>query len=205
MGDSRLAAVIAGSLTLGCVLLTQGAQPQLTVTSENKAALSAEPTTPTGHSSRTAKGTGPSKLTDLERITAEHDCTKLQMEYGVFADHGDVEGYVALFAPDASITVPGHPVHVGLDAIRDSIKKVIARGTWRHVETNSVIDVIDSKHATGVVYSTVYSDAAPWDSIGPLPVKPPYLIGEYADTFERTAAGWRFHSRVLKLKFGNST
>lgn len=147
----------------------------------------------------------PSTLTNVERMMAEHDCTKLQMEYGVFADHGDVRGYVGLFAPDASISVPGHPVHVGLDAIRDSVKQVIARGTWRHVETNSVINVIDANTATGSVYSTVYSDAAPWNSTDLLPVRPPYLIGEYVDTFERTAAGWRFHSRVLKLKFGKST
>jgi SnoaL-like domain len=145
------------------------------------------------------------RLTAFERMVAEHDCSKLQMEYGVFADHGDVEGYVGLFAPDATINVPGHPMHVGLEQIRESIKQVIARGTWRHVETNSVITVIDGKTAKGVVYSTVYSDSAPWNSAGLLPVRPPYLIGEYEDVFEKTLAGWRFRSRVLKLKFGAET
>jgi hypothetical protein len=146
-----------------------------------------------------------SPLTAVERMTAEHDCSKLQMEYGVFADHGDVEGYVGLFAPDATINVPGHPIHAGLAQIRESIKQVIARGTWRHVETNSVITVIDAKTAKGAVYSTVYSDAAPWNSTDLLPVRPPYLIGEYEDVFEKTPAGWRFRSRVLRLKFGTAT
>jgi hypothetical protein len=146
-----------------------------------------------------------SSLTAVERMLAERDCSKLQMEYGVFADHGDVDGYVGLFARDATINVPGHPIHVGLEEIRASIKQVIARGTWRHVETNSVINVIDANTAKGVVYSTVYSDAAPWNSAELLPVRPPYLIGEYEDVFEKTSAGWKFRSRVLKLKFGTTT
>jgi hypothetical protein len=146
-----------------------------------------------------------SGVTDVERMLAEHDCTKLQMEYGVFADHGNVDGYVGLFAPDATVTVPGHPLHVGLDAIRESVKQVIARGTWRHLETNSVIHVISADTATGTIYSTVYSDSAPWDSTALVPVKLPYLIGEYEDTFVRTSGGWRFHSRQLRLKFGSGT
>jgi SnoaL-like protein len=158
-----------------------------------------------GNTSLSRGANASSSLTTAERMMAEHDCTKLQMEYGVFADHGDVEGYVGLFAPDATINVPGHPIHVGLEEIRASIKQVIARGTWRHVETNSVINVIDANTAKGVVYSTVYSDAAPWNSADLLPVRPPYLIGEYEDIFEKTSAGWRFRSRLLKLKFGTTT
>lgn len=204
MRDIQFALLAAVFLSIGGTLPTRSAQAQQTGTPDIKSAFGSARAAPQG--ARPAiKRANPSVFTDVERMIAEHDCTKLQMEYGVFADRGDIEGYVGLFAPDASITVPGHPVHVGLDAIRESVKQVIARGTWRHMETNSVINVIDANTATGVVYSTVYSDAAPWNSTDLLPVRPPYLIGEYVDTFKRTAAGWKFHSRVLKLKFGKST
>ena len=48
----------------------------------------------------------------------EHACLKLQAQYGVFADRGDVEGFTGLFAPDGSVEVPEAPAFVGHDAIR---------------------------------------------------------------------------------------
>lgn len=132
----------------------------------------------------------------------EHACMKLQAQYGVFADRGDVEGFTNLFSPDGSVAVPEASPFVGHDAIRASIRALGALGvTMRHVLTNNVVDVIDADHATGVSYLTVYNSAAEPDETGQRPVAPPATVGEYADKFRRTADGWRFQSRVLTRIF----
>ena len=132
----------------------------------------------------------------------EHACMKLQRQYGVFADRGDVEGFTNLFAPDGSVAVPEAPPFVGHDAIRASIEALTAMGvTMRHVLTNNVVDVVDETTATGVSYLVVYNSTAEADESGQRPVAPPATVGEYADTFRRTAEGWRFQSRVLTRVF----
>ena len=141
-------------------------------------------------------------MTDLERMLIEHACTKLQRQYGVLADHGDVEGFTNLFAPDGSVAVPEAPPFVGHDAIRASIQALGAQGvTMRHVLTNNVVDVIDAETAEGMSYLTVWNSRAPADGQGMRPVALPATVGEYRDTFRRTADGWRFQTRVLTRIF----
>jgi hypothetical protein len=141
-------------------------------------------------------------VTDLERMLIEHACTKLQRQYGVFADHGDVEGFTHLFAPDGSVSVPEAPPFVGHEAIRASILALGAQGvTMRHVLTNNVVDVIDAETAQGVSYLTVWNSRAPADAQGMRPVALPATVGEYRDTFRLTPDGWRFQTRVLTRIF----
>lgn len=141
-------------------------------------------------------------MTPVDRMLAEQACQKLQMQYGVFADRGDVEGFVGLFTADASITVPEHPPFTGHDAIRASIQALAATGlTMRHVITNPVIEVTGPDGATGVCYLIVFNSAAPADPTGTRPAALPATVGEYADSFRRTADGWRFQSRVLSRVF----
>jgi ketosteroid isomerase-like protein len=141
-------------------------------------------------------------MTDLERLLAEHACMKLQAQYGVFADRGDVEGFTNLFAPDGSVAVPEAPAFVGHDAIRASIQALGAMEvTMRHVLTNNVVEVTGPDTATGVSYLTVWNSTAPADDSGQRPIALPATMGEYADTFRRTPEGWRFQSRVLTRVF----
>ena len=141
-------------------------------------------------------------VTDLERLLAEHACMKLQVQYGVFADRGDVEGFTNLFAEDGSVAVPEAPAFVGHDAIRASIQALGAMGvTMRHVLTNNVVDITGPDTATGVSYLTVWNSTAPADASGQRPAALPATVGEYADTFRRTANGWRFQTRVLTRVF----
>jgi ketosteroid isomerase-like protein len=144
-------------------------------------------------------------MTDVERMLIEHACLKLQAQYGVFADRGDVEGFTQLFAPDGSVQVPEAPAFVGHAAIRASIQALGAMGvTMRHVLTNGVVDVIDADTARGVSYLTVYNSTAEPDASGQRPVQPPATVGEYADSFRRTPEGWRFQTRVLTRVFRNT-
>lgn len=141
-------------------------------------------------------------MTDLERMLIEHTCMKLQRQYGVFADRGDIEGFTNLFAPNGSVAVPEAPPFVGSDAIRASIQALAAMGvTMRHVLTNNVVDVIDADTAEGVSYLVVYNSTGPEDARGTRPVEPPATVGEYRDLFRRTPEGWKFQTRVLTRVF----
>jgi hypothetical protein len=132
----------------------------------------------------------------------EHACAKLQRQYGVFADRGDIEGFTNLFAADGSVAVPEAPPFVGHDAIRASIKALGEQGvTMRHVLTNNVVDAIDAQTAEGVSYLVVYNSQAEPDERGVRPVEAPATVGEYRDRFRLTADGWRFQSRVLTRVF----
>ena len=73
----------------------------------------------------------------------------------------------------------------------------------RHVCTNLLIDVIDENNATGVVYVTLFrhdGDPARRVSYRGLPD----VIGEYRDSFVRTAEGWRFKRREIHVSFSKS-
>src|SRR3954470_1136444 len=110
-------------------------------------------------------------MTDLERMLIEHACAKLQRQYGIFADRGDIEGFTNLFALDGSVRVPEADAFVGHDAIRASIKALGDQGvTMRHVLTNNVVDAIDADTAEGVSYLVVYNSRAPVDARGTWPI-----------------------------------
>lgn len=141
-------------------------------------------------------------MTDEEAMLIEHACSRLQARYCILADRGDVEGFTALFTPDASITVPDAPSFCGQAAIGASMRMLASLGvTMRHLMTNSVVEVTGPDSAVGVCYLTVFNSAEPPDAGGCRPSDIPSTVGEYADEFRRTQGGWRFSSRTLKRVF----
>ena len=141
-------------------------------------------------------------MTELEVLLAEQACQKLQMLYARHADRGDVEAFTQLFAEDGSVQVPEAPAFVGHAAIRASIEALNALGvTMRHAITNPVANVESAERATGSCYLTVWNSKADPDAAGVRPIALPATMGEYADVFRRTEAGWRFQSRVLTRVF----
>ena len=144
-------------------------------------------------------------MTPNDRLLAEAACFRLQQLYCITADRCDIEGFVALFAPDASITVPEHPPFTGHDAIRAAMQALADSGvTNRHIATNCVIDVQDETNASGLCYLTVYASTAAADADGFRPLELPTTVGEYQDRFEATTNGWRFKSRTLTRVFRRS-
>jgi hypothetical protein len=143
-------------------------------------------------------------MTDETRLRIELECTRLQQRYAVYADHREGEKFTELFAEDGSVEVPDAPPFVGHDAIRASIEALNALPlTYRHVITNSVIDVVDEDHATGICYLVVFNSDASADESGARPMRLPSTVGEYHDTFRRTAKGWRIQTRRLERVFRN--
>ncbi|MBC2778939.1 nuclear transport factor 2 family protein [Parasphingopyxis marina] len=145
---------------------------------------------------------GDQAMHPAERLLIERSCERLQARYAQTADNGDIEGFVELFVENGSVEVPEHRAFVGHASIRESIRALAATGlTMRHVITNRLVTVIDETHAQGSCYLTVYNSDAEPDASGIRPAGLPATIGEYADRFTKTDAGWRFQSRVLKRVF----
>lgn len=143
-------------------------------------------------------------MTDDERRAIEQECTRLQNRYCVHADHRQTEAFTKLFAEDGSVEVPDAPPFVGHQAIRASIEALSALPlTYRHLMTNSVVDVIDENRAEGLCYLVVFNSDADADESGARPINLPSTMGEYRDTFRRTPEGWRIQTRRLVRVFRN--
>jgi len=142
-----------------------------------------------------------STMTAEEALRIEEACIRLQTRYGTLADRQDPK-FRALFAPDATITLPEYPTFAGLDAI------MAGQANWRetgilmrHVVTNSTIDVIDGSNATGICYLMVFHGGAHDPEKGEIWPTVPISLGEFHDRFVKIGDAWLFQSRVLKRVF----
>jgi hypothetical protein len=141
-------------------------------------------------------------MNPIERLLAERECEKLQVAYALAADRGDADGFTALFAPDASILIPEYAPFVGHAAIHASLVALASSGvTMRHVITNQHVTATGPDRAEGGCYLLVFNNPDPPDASGVCDVRPPGTVGEYADQFVRTDAGWRFRERRLTRVF----
>ena len=127
-------------------------------------------------------------------------CTALVLDYAVFRDQGDVEGYVELFSPDASLTILG-PTIRGQEAIRARIGDAVNGQRSRHLMSTIRITPVDENRATGVSYATIYTGPRPDSESVPISVPGFTAIGDYVDEFVRTDAGWRISKRTLEIQF----
>jgi hypothetical protein len=142
-------------------------------------------------------------MDDIERMLIERECERLINQYCLFVDFGEASRIADLFTEDGwweneSIRM------VGQDGIRREFGKRqdVSRRTSRHLCTNVLIDVIDRDHATGVCYLINYRhDSQTGVAEMPAPADTPKFVGEYRDTFVRTAGGWRFATRRCDITF----
>lgn len=141
---------------------------------------------------------------DVQSLLIEHACSRLQYQYCQFADRRMVDEFVGLFTSDATIEVPGMSPFSGHAAIRASIQALGSLPlVYRHITTNSLIEVIDDTRARGSCYLVVFNSEANVEGAGPCPSGIPSTVGEYHDSFQRTAQGWRIRSRRLVRVFRN--
>lgn len=124
----------------------------------------------------------------------EDACKALIMDYAIHRDHKNVDDYAALFTDDAKLSVLGD-VRIGRAAIRERLAQ--ASGTTVHLMSTIRITRKSADTASGISYATIYT-APPGD--GPHAVPGFAGIGEYHDTFQLTADGWRISERVLVMK-----
>lgn len=136
-----------------------------------------------------------------ERLEIERACERLVTAYCHYVDHGEAERIADLFTDDgvwssSEVTMEGREqLQKGFGQRQANVARMS-----RHVCNNLLIDVVDTDHAQGTVYLTLYRhDAKPGRSLSPL--EGPELVGEYRDRFVRTPEGWRIAHREIGVSF----
>ena len=143
-------------------------------------------------------------MDDLQRLLIERACARLIVEYCHFVDHGEAAKIAEQFTADGVWTSPGN-TYDGRAAIAEAFRRRQdnAARMSRHVCSNLLVNVIDENNATGVVYLTLYRhDGETNRRTSPADV--PDIVGEYRDTFVRTADGWRFKRRETHVSFSKA-
>ena len=144
-------------------------------------------------------------MSEAERAAIIAACTELMLRYAWTIDHRDFDGYCALFCEEMSLKMPGQPATTSRAALRKGLEFRPKDLTSRHVITNPLVEVIDDKTARGACYLSLYRLNGAPDANGLLPLKQPAAIGEYHDTYAKTAEGWRFKTRELRMIFRAET
>jgi SnoaL-like domain len=140
-------------------------------------------------------------MDDIQRMLIERACERLVTEYCHFVDHGEAAKIADQFTEDG-VWASGRTVRNGRAEIAAAFsnRQNNAARISRHVCCNLLVNVIDENNATGVVYLTLYRhDGEPGRRSAPSDV--PNIVGEYRDTFVRTANGWRFKRRDVGVSF----
>ena len=138
----------------------------------------------------------------LERLLIERECERLVHAYCHVIDHGDAARVGEMFADDGVWKSP-EVTREGRDAIAAAFaaRQANTARMSRHVCSTCLIDVVDADNARGLTYVTLYRhDGKPGRRLSPLD-RLPEIVGEYRDTFVRTPAGWRFHTREVVTAF----
>ena len=122
-------------------------------------------------------------------------CSWLMVKAFRCLDVHDVDGFVALFSDDATFERPGLSVQ-GAAALRDFAEGRSRERVTRHVLAPPVIDVEGDASAKGVGVFVLY-EAMATDQAEPLPLQSPLAVGEFQQTYRRTAEGWRIASSTV--------
>jgi ketosteroid isomerase-like protein len=138
----------------------------------------------------------------LQRMADERECERLVMRYTHLVDFGAAPGIADLFTADGVWRTDEFAMN-GQDEIRAGFgrRAGVTRRQSRHVCTNVIIDV-EGDTAHGLCYLVNYRhDSETGVAEKPAPADVPKFVGEYHDTFVRTAAGWRFQDRYCDMAF----
>ena len=139
-------------------------------------------------------------MTPLDRLLAEHQISRLIVQFALLNDAADWEAVAAMFTQDARFVRPaGGDAIVGRDAIRASFQSRPPRKSC-HLISNIVVEMASATEATARCSMLLYSAPA-----GETTAASPALIGGFRDRIVQTDDGWRFAERVgfldLKVDF----
>lgn len=135
-----------------------------------------------------------------EEILAARQCERLAIEFAHAVDHREIEKVVAVFAPEATFERRGE-VLKGHAEIRAAQEKRAPGLVTRHLCSTIDIQVLDERHAKGVVYFLLYRYEGAAAMPGPVPLGQPETVGEYQDDYVLTGSGWKIARRVAKAAF----
>ena len=140
-------------------------------------------------------------MTPDERRAIEHECRNIVTDLAHLTDHAEWEAAAALFAEDGVWVRAGKPLN-GRSEIRASLEGSPADLVVRHMAGSVRVDVDDEDRARSVTYYAAYHGRSTEPSVKlPLPLDPPFSLGEWHDGFVRTKSGWRIARRESKRVF----
>jgi hypothetical protein len=137
-------------------------------------------------------------VTELERMLAEWECTKLINRFGAANDGRDFDALAELLAEEASYarpTDPDKPI-VGRDAVVESFRARPATRITRHLFSNIVVTVESATEASSVCQIVLYAGAAAETGVAK---SDPPLVGAFEDRFVKRDGRWLFLSRKGSL------
>lgn len=128
-------------------------------------------------------------------------CQRLVADSAAHNDARDWAALAALYADEAVLTRPNGEQVVGREAIAASYAAGPPNRRTRHVVSNFRFDSDRDSTARGHSSVVVYA----WDATSEpdprfgYPLDSRVVIGDFADEFVRTAAGWRINARRATL------
>lgn len=132
----------------------------------------------------------------LQRLLIQDACRELVLRAAECADAHDAAGLAALFMPEGVLRRPGGQPLVGRAAIEAAYAQRPRDRITRHLVTNTRVEV-ESETAARAHSRVLLWAGSTADAEGPQgrPLRGPQLVGEFADRFVHTDAGWRIASR----------
>lgn len=129
----------------------------------------------------------------LARLEAESAVRRLVGLYCDAVNRLDARAAIALYAPDAAISIAGAPEIAGAAAIEEGMAQSFAHFDFLRMQcTVSAVDVLgDRAKARLLVQETTHKPGAA--DIG-------LIWGTYEDTYARLPIGWRFQTRRYALQ-----
>jgi hypothetical protein len=116
-------------------------------------------------------------------------------------DRRDTEGAAALFAEDGT-WIRGGRTYTGRSGVIESYAHLSPTQFTRHMSANCVVTVRTPDTAEAVTYYVAYHHDPGVESPSfPLPLDPPFSLGEWHDRFVRTHEGWRIAHRETRRLF----
>ena len=129
-------------------------------------------------------------MDEREIAGIEAACRRLSIAFAVHVDRGRADDVVALFTPDGVFERAGLRLN-GAAEIAAFLAKRPATRITRHVCSNILIEPVDSTHARGIAYFTLFEG----EGETPATMQLPLTVGEYRDDYVRTTNGWRIRHR----------
>ncbi|VVE05861.1 nuclear transport factor 2 family protein [Pandoraea pneumonica] len=138
----------------------------------------------------------------LDAMLAKQACQDLVMRFAACNDRRDPQGLAALFAENGVLVRPGAAPLVGPAAIAAAYADRPAERMTRHLMGNVLIDVTSPTGAIGSSTVLLWSGSTQ-ASPGPFgrPAQGRQVMGEFEDTFVKTAQGWRIARREARFTF----
>lgn len=123
---------------------------------------------------------------------ATQEIIELFARYCHRVDHGDAEGWAALFTPDGSFEVVGAMRFEGTEQLM-AMPGIVAEhggGKWRHQVTNIAVDPGDTQDTAKVAAYGLVTD---WSDGGK-----PASFTDYEIVMRRTDDGWRIQTLIAR-------